>query len=105
MSLHTISTKTTTSEASWGTIENLCDLPELHIRVKLGKKIYLYNRSKIIQAIETNLTYSEKSEVLNALSNIVQRKGDISSYIRVVLIGVIVRQESDAFKSSGCNLL
>lgn len=105
MSLHTISTKTTTSEASWGTIEKLSDLPELHIRVKLGKKTYLYNRYKIIQAIEANLTYTEKSEVLSALSNIVQRKGNISSYISFVLIGIIVRQESEAFKSSGCNVL
>ncbi|MBE4907558.1 hypothetical protein IMZ08_05705 [Bacillus luteolus] len=105
MSLHTTSTNRTTSEAAWGTIEKLCDLPELHIRVKLGKKIYLYNRYKIIQAIDTNLTYSEKTEVLNALSNIVHRKGDISSYIRVVLIGIIVRQESNTFKNSEYNVL
>ena len=97
--LHSISVQTDTNQASKDTFEKLCDLPELQIRVKLGKKIYLYTRYKIIETIETNLNYMEKTEFLRALSNIVQRNGDISSYIRIVLIGIIVRQESDSYQN------
>lgn len=103
MSLHTVSSQTV--QGTKDTFEKLSDFPELHIRVKLEKKTYLYNRYKIIQAIETNLTFIEKTEVLQALSNIVQRNGDISSYIRVVLIGIIVRQESVLYKNSEYNVL
>jgi hypothetical protein len=100
MNLHTLPDLTDTEVVPRITIEKLCDLPELHIRVKLGKKTYLFNRYKIIQSIESNLTNIEKVEILSALANIVQRNGDIASYIRVVLIGIIVRQESDSFKNS-----
>ncbi|MEH7382245.1 hypothetical protein V7138_17430 [Bacillus sp. JJ1533] len=66
---------------------------EISLRVKIGKKVYLFNYQKIINTIENSLSYSEKIELFNALTRINERNNDFSNYLKTILTGIITREE------------
>ncbi|MBE4910512.1 hypothetical protein IMZ08_20965 [Bacillus luteolus] len=69
-------------------------IPEIEIKLKIDKKVYLLNQKSIIKTIKENLSYEEKMNLLNQLVIIKERNSNISNYLKVILIGVIIRKES-----------
>ncbi|MFC4321488.1 hypothetical protein [Litchfieldia salsa] len=76
------------------------NIPDLKLKIKIGKRVYLFNKTFIINTLEENLSYTEKVLFLKDIDLIKERNSNISNYLKTFLTGVTVRKEAlrDGYK-------
>jgi hypothetical protein len=85
------------------TLQNL--LNDINLKIRIGKRTYLFKRESLVSTLEHNLSYGEKVDLFNNLLKIKDRNSDITHYLKILLIGVITRKEQSLSVMEEANAL